>query len=87
MATAEQKYKKDGITLSLTDNEAIVLYNIIRNIGGHPDTTARGFALRIENALYSAGVQKTLLAKEPNRSSIYFSVSDFGRDVYGNLID
>lgn len=62
-----------GVTLTLTQAEADLLYDICDHIGGCPDRTRRGLSDNIRSALHEAGVRGISNADiETNLRAIYF---------------
>ena len=47
---------KRTITLELSDDEATALSVVLRNVGGSPNKTRRGFIESIEQALQTLGI-------------------------------
>jgi hypothetical protein len=60
------------VLLGLTPEEASVLKQVCRNIGGHPDTTARGHMDAIDRALTAAGVEPSEHPRHAQMHSLYF---------------
>lgn len=48
-----------AMQLDLTSEEAFVLAMVLRNVGGHPETTARGHTDRVYDALALNGFKPT----------------------------
>lgn len=63
MATATQRLVTkmveqevpDGVILELSDDEAVVLRDVLRRLGGDPNTTRRALTDAVELALKKAG--------------------------------
>jgi len=74
MATAT-KLDNPVVTLSLTEDEAKTLADILSCIGGSPSTTRRRFTQSIANALADAGYTynfEEITDLSPNAKVIYF---------------
>lgn len=50
----------DGVVLTLTQNEADTLADVLRCIGGDPLTTRRGVTSKILRALEGAGIHRKI---------------------------
>lgn len=60
------------VVLEITETEAQVLFYLLRNVGGDPDTTDRKYIAPIEHALGAAGFNTRRSILEGYASSIYF---------------
>ena len=87
MAIAERKYKTvtkqvpAGVTLELTETEAIVLLNVLFHIGGHDQNSPRKFTDNILKALEGEDIKLVDLPKTQSKNGIYFDDHTLGQDA------
>jgi hypothetical protein len=87
MAIAERKYKTvtkqvpSGVTLELTETEAIVLLNVLFHIGGCPYNSPRKFTDNIRKSLEGEKVNFVDLPNSYSKNGIYFEDHPLGQDA------
>ena len=89
MATASRNYETvtvarqvpSGVTLELTKTEAIVLLDVMFNIGGCPYSSPRKFTDNILAALKSANIEHCELPHSYSKNGIYFDDYPLGQDA------
>lgn len=71
---------KDQVALILSKDEAVMLRDVLANVGGNPKTTRRGLAENVFNALGNAGIKGRIDNDDDD------FIGDDGRDYKGDIV-